>query len=123
MDLSTIKPVERQYEVKHPATGEATGLVLTLACTHDDRVKAAIREANDHYLKNTGEKASEKELDAYDNAIAASYVIDVEFTGDANWKGKTPKFSQSLAHEMCEVHTIKEQVIREVKKVKDFYKA
>lgn len=123
MDLSTIKPVEREYEIKHPGTGEGTGLILTLACTHDERVKAAIREANDHYLKSPGEKKSEKDLDAYDNAIAASYVVNLKFTGDAEWRGGKPKYSLDLAKDICSHDAFKEQVIREVKKVRDFYKA
>lgn len=123
MDLAQIKPVERQYEVKHPGTGEPTGLILTLACTHDARVKAAIRKANDHYLKHAGDKPSQDQLDAYDHALMAAHITGIEFTGEATWNGETPSYSDKLAREMCEVHAIKEQVVREVKKVKDFYKA
>jgi hypothetical protein len=123
MDLSTIKPVERAYEVTHPYTGKPTGLVLTLACTHDERVKTAIRAANDHYLKTAGDKPSQKDLDDYDHSLMAAHITKIEFTGDANWKGKTPAYSNDLARELCEVHVIKEQVVKEVKKVKDFYKA
>jgi hypothetical protein len=122
MDLANIKPVEKEYEVVHPATDEPTGLVLTLACVHDERVKAGIREANDWLLKK-GKDATKADEDEHDNRIAAAYIVDVRFERDAVWNGKTPAYSKSLALEIASNPAIKQQMIKETARIKDFYKA
>ena len=122
MDLADIKPIEKRYNVQHPGTGEETGMILVLACTHDERVKRAMRAVNDEILKG-GKDLSESEQQKLDDAFAACYIVDVEFTGDATWNGKTPKYSESLAKEICAIPALKEQVLFEVRRVKDFYQA
>ena len=122
MDLASIKPIEKRYNVQHPATGEETGMILVLACTHDERVKRAMRAVNDKILES-GKDLSESEQQKLDDAFAACYVVDVEFTGDATWSGKTPKYSEALAKEICAIPALKEQVLFEVRRVKDFYQA
>lgn len=122
MDLSTIKPVEKEYEVKHPATDEPTGLVLVLACVHDDRVKSAIREANDKALK-LGKEMSKADEEQYDNELAASYIVGCKFERDAVWNGQKPEFSRKLAIEIASNPAIKQQLLKETSKIKDFYKA
>lgn len=122
MDLATIKPVEKEYEVKHPADDSPTGLILTLACVHDDRVKAGIREANDWLLKK-GKDATKADEDEHDNRFAAAYIVDCRFERDAVWNGKTPKYSRELAIEIASNTAIKQQLIKETSRIKDFYKA
>ena len=122
MDLATIKPVEKEHNVIHPGTGEPTGLVLVLACVHDSRVKAGIREANDWALK-IGKDITKEQEEEYDNRLAAAYVVDCRFEGDAVWNGKKPKFSRDLAVEFASHPVIKEQLARETRKIRDFYKA
>lgn len=122
MDLATIKPVEKEYEVKHPADDSPTGLVLTLACTHDDRVKVALREAND-WLLQKGKDATKADEEEHDNRFAAAYIIGVRFERDAVWNGKTPEFSRDLAIEIASNPAIKQQLIKETSRIRDFYKA
>lgn len=122
MDLSSIKPIEKRYNVQHPATGEGTGMILVLACTHDERVKRSMRAVNDEILK-AGKDMSAAEQQKFDDALAAAYIVDVEFTGDAEWKGDKPKYSAELAKEICSLPALKEQVLFEVRRTKDFYQA
>jgi len=134
MDLADIKPIEKRYNVEHPATGEETGMILTLACAHDERVKEAIRAVNDEILK-AGKDMPEADQRRLDDAFAACYVVGLEFTDvvkevdgeevaeKATWNGKTPKYSDKLAREICAIPAIKEQVLFEVRRTKDFYKA
>lgn len=122
MDLATIKPIEKEYEVKHPADESPTGLVLVLACVHDDRVKAGIREASDWALK-IGKDMTKAQEEEHDNRFASAYIVDFRFERDAVWNGKTPKFSREIAVEIASNPAIKQQLIRETSKIKDFYKA
>lgn len=122
MDLANIKPVEKEYEVRHPATDEPTGLILTLACLHDERVKAGVREAND-WLLAKGKEATKADEDEHDNRIAAAHIVDVRFERDAVWNGKKPKYSKALAIEIASNPAIKQQMIRETSNIRDFYKA
>ncbi|MCK2149536.1 hypothetical protein MYE70_10705 [Marinobacter alexandrii] len=122
MDLSQIKPIEKKYNLQNPATGKETGMILTLACSHDARVKKAHREANDKVLE-AGKSLTEDQEQEFEVSISASYITGVEFTGDAQWKGATPKYSESLAREVCSIPALREQILFEVRKTKDFYKA
>lgn len=122
MDLSTIAPIEKRYNVQNPATGEDTGMILVLACTHDDRVKMAMRAVNDKIIAAGREMTEAQERDL-DNEMAAAYVVGVEFEGDASWKGKTPDYSAALAKEIVSIPALKEQVLFEVRRTKDFYQA
>ncbi len=122
MDLATIKPVEKEYEVKHPATDKPTGFILELACVHDERVRAGMREADDWALE-LGEKMTKAQEFEYDNRRASAYIVGCRFERDATWDGKTPKFSREFAVEIASNMAIKQQIIKETSKVKDFYKA
>lgn len=122
MDLATIKPIEKEYEVKHPADDSPTGLVLVLACVHDERVKAGIREASDWALK-LGKDMTRAQEEEYDNRMAAAYIVDCRFERDAVWNGKTPEYSKALALEIASNTAIKQQMLKETNKIKDFYKA
>ena len=122
MDLSTIAPIEKEYDLQHPRTGEATGLILTLACGHDDRVQKAQRENNDAMLLK-GKDATDKDAEEYEIGRWAAYIVGVKFTGDANWKGETPEYSVKLAKDICAKAAFREQVMFEVRRTKDFYTA
>lgn len=122
MDLATIKPLEKQVEIKHPATGEPTGLILSVACLHDERVKSGIREANDWALK-LGKDMTKAQEAEYDDRLAASYIVGCKFEGDAVWNGETPEYSKALALEFAGSAVIKEQLLKETRSIKDFYKA
>ena len=121
MDLANIAPIERKLNLKNPANGQETGMVLTIACIHDDRVKAANRAINDEILK-LGKDITDEQLAKLDDKLAASCIFDVEFTGDSCWKNDKPKFSQSLAVEICSIPSLKEQVLAEFRRTQDFYK-
>ena len=120
MDLANIAPIERKLNLKNPADGTETGMVLTIACIHDDRVKKATRETNDEILK-LGNDITDAKLAKLDDQLAASCIFDIEFTGDACWHGKTPKFSKALAVEVCSIPSLKEQVLAEFRRTQDFY--
>lgn len=122
MDLSTIQPIEKEYNVQNPADGKPTGMIVTLACTHDPRVQQATRAIHDEIIKAGKDLSDEKAADL-DNAMAAAYIVDVRFEGDAQWKGGTPKYSKELAKEICAITALKEQIQYEARKTRDFYKA
>jgi len=122
MDLSQIKPIEKHYNVQNPADGKPTGMILTLACSHDDRVMKAQRAANDMIIEK-GKDATDKDAEDYDIARWSSHIVNVEFEGDANWRGEKPKYSEDLAKDICSVIALREQVAFEVRRTKDFYQA
>ncbi len=120
MDLAKIKPIEAKLNLRNPANNKETGMILTIACSHDDRVKKATREINDKLL-SLGKDITEEQLSALDNEMAAACIFDVEFTGDSCWEGERPKFSKSLAIEICSIQSLKEQVLAKFRSTQDFY--
>ena len=122
MDLASLTPIEKRFNVKHPRTGEPTGMILTLGCMHSPKIRAAVRKINDQIIRHGADMdpAKEVELDA---ALVAAHITDIEFEGEANWHGKKPAYTPELAREVCSLQAIKDQVVKEVQSVRDFYPA
>lgn len=120
MDLANIEPIESKLDLLNPSNGEKTGMILTIACSHDDRVKKATRQINDKLL-SIGKDITEEQLSALDNEMAAACIFDVEFTGDSCWNKQKPKFSKALAIDICSKPSLKEQVLAKFRSTQDFY--
>lgn len=108
MDLfEALTPKPSRLEIKHPVSGEGTGLFLDLVSASDHRVKAAERA----YIDECRASGGKPEQDALARRKAAAAVVGFEFTGEASWKGKKPQFSEAIRDELMQVEKVYEQVI------------
>ena len=120
MDLfDQLQPKPYRMEVKHPGSGEGTGLFLDLVPISDRRVKAAERAYVDSLnAKGGAERANSDELSRLKVAAA---VVGFEFAGDATWRGEKPEFSEELRAEILGNEKVYEQVIVQVANDRNFF--
>jgi len=87
MDLSTLKPIERDVEITNPGTGAPLGVRVTIMSIDDDRLKAQKRafrdEANRLAAKGKYVKAAQEEENSHLLLFAA--------TTDWKWYNPTGK--------------------------------
>lgn len=97
MDLSGIKAGIRTIDIKHPATGEKTGLSLDLVSLEDDRVKAINRKYQNKAMRGsvTLEDLEEQRLE-----VIAATIIGWKWEGEAKWGGEKPAYSAAKALEV-----------------------
>lgn len=123
MDISAIKPVERVLDIKHPATGEATGLKLTVCSLQDPRAKAVQRSQLDARLNKKAKHRSIAEIEREAVELLSSMVVGIEFTGKASWGGKKPEFSKEIVKEMLGHDWLRTQVDEFAGATEDFFEA
>lgn len=90
MDLSDISAHSRTLEIKHPATGNPTGLVLELVPMEDDRVKAVRRKYQNKAMRGG---LSVEDLEEQTFELLAAAIIGWTWNGDLTWNGEKPKYS------------------------------
>jgi len=116
MDLSTLVPVERTVDVLHPKTNEPTGLQLTVAHESDPRVMEAVRKIYDEARTGGG-------LDAdRGRRLTMAHVVGWNWTGEAQFKGERPEFSQEKLAEVCTVPPVAAAIFKAVNDDAGFYK-
>ena len=93
-DLSSIVAAERSIEIKHPATDEPVGLLLTLLPDSHPQVRAASRKATNERLLNRGKVTAEKMESGRIDMLVAS-VGGWEWKGDLHFHGKKPPFDET----------------------------
>ena len=120
MDLfDQLQPKPSRMEVKHPGTGEGTGLFLDLVSMSDPKVKAAERAYIDSLNAEAGSKPASRDDLARLKASAA--LVGCEFTGEATWKGKKPEFSEALRAEIMANEKVYEQVLLHLVNDRNFF--
>jgi hypothetical protein len=126
MDLfEALQAKPSRLEIKHPGTGEGTGLFIDLVSASDPKVKAAEREYLDEIRAKAvqgGERVA-PDTQKLARLKARASVVGWEFTGDANWKGKQPEFSEALADELLANEKVFEQVIIHMADDRNFFPA
>jgi len=119
MDLSAIKPHSVELPIKHPATGQATGLVLEVVSEYDDRVKAAERVGRQTIMA-AGSTTPELVDDLYRSRMAA-HVIGWRWDGEANWGGDKLKFTPENVARVLSNDMVREQLAQAVEKRAAFF--
>lgn len=116
MDLSTLVPVERTVDVMNPKTNEPTGLRLTVAHESDPRVMEAARKIYDE-ARIAGGLDPER-----GRRLTMAHVVGWEWTGEAQFKGERPDFSQEKLAEVCAVPPVSAAIFKAVNDDAGFYK-
>ena len=116
MDIGSLIPVERVVDVLDPRNSQPTGLKLTIAHDSDPRVMEIMRKIYDEAL--VGEQVQDRGL-----RVTMAHIVGWEWTGEANFKGKKPKFTQAALEEVCAVPAVGNAVYKAVTDEAGFYKA
>lgn len=99
MDLSTLKPTEREIEIVHPVTREPFDIKITLMSVTDERLAKLKRKFQDERLRLETKGKGFKAEDIDDNLkmLAFSSIIDWKWEGEANFHGEKPALNRNNA--------------------------
>jgi hypothetical protein len=123
MDISTIAPVGRPIEIKHPATHQPTGLVLHLLPFTDPKVKAVQRKITNARLNRRNQKLTAEQIEANSIEIAMAAVSGWEWKGDASFNGQKLAFDRDNLRTVLSVDWIRSQVDEELGDESGFFEA
>lgn len=126
MDISSITPTERPFDIKHPKTGESIGLTVTLLPDSDQKVVTARRKYIDERMQRTKKMTASAYETLQTNLIVAA-VNGWEWGKDANgdecsFHGEKPEFSEAtLRRVLKELPWIKSALDQEIGDEASFY--
>lgn len=114
MDISSIVATERSVHIKHPATGEPIGLVITLRPDTDPVVVEARRRFLNDRLAKRGKITAEK-LEQQQNAVLIAAISGWTWEGDVTFEGAKPDFNPvNLAKVLKKLPWMREQIDEEL---------
>lgn len=103
MDISSLVPTERLYEVKHPKTDEPIGIIVSLVSIDDDKLKAVKRRIADKraHLEARGKSLSGSDIDNNTNEIVFAAMTGWQWSDTAEWRGKkNPPFNKETVFDV-----------------------
>lgn len=125
MELSTLVPSERTYTMRHPATDEPLGIVVSLVSLDDDRLKAVKRKIADKrvHLEARGKRLSAADIDANTNEIIFAAMTGWTWSDGAEWRGNTsPTFDKTTVLDVLNtLEWFRNQLSAEVTAVDRFF--
>lgn len=127
MDLSSIKPAARKFDLTHPATDEKIGISVTLLPDSDPKVKAVRRKRMDATLANRRQKFTSAQAEAFTVDLLVAAIAGWEWGKDANgeqntFNGEVPEFTESNVRKVVkELDWFQDQVNRELGDDAAFY--
>lgn len=92
MDLSSITPDTLDIEIRHPGTGEPTGLVIKAVSLQSEQVKAVTRRLQNKALRARNKVTTAETIEQNAIEILAAAVVGWTWGGEADWKGKKLEF-------------------------------
>lgn len=92
MDISTIVAAPRTIDIKHPSTGEAIGLTVTLRPDSSDEVQAAKRKLINERLRHDV-KATAERMENNGYLLLEAAVCGWDWQGDLNFEGSKPELT------------------------------
>jgi hypothetical protein len=124
VDLSDLKPVERNIEILHPKTKEPIGVTVSILSINDDRLKNIKRKIQDQRLNLERKGKNFKSSDIEENEIALLFgaMVGWSWEGDACYKGEKPAFNkQNVSEVMTDLTWFKDQVMEEISDEENFF--
>lgn len=111
MDLSTLAPSTVPLEIRNPATGKPTGLVLNLLSADSEPVKKVKRQLLNKALARRNRKATADEVEESNLDLLVAAIESWEWKGDTTWKGgKKPEFKPDAVREVVSTSWIRSQI-------------
>ena len=124
LDISSLKPKEREIRLNHPSTGEPLPIWLTIMSADDPRLKVHQRRLIDSRRQKQarGKDFSAEQMETELVKMLAHAIVDWKF--EVHYNGEFPAFSVKKASEMLADPNIPwffEQVNTEVGDTKAFF--
>jgi len=105
MDLSVIKAVDREVELRHPATDEGLGMYFYLRSPHSDEVRKAERSWLNKRLAKRKQNLTAESLEAAAEAKIEAAVSGWRFdSSDVTIDGEQPDFSPQTLRSLIRDH-------------------
>jgi len=120
MDLSTLQPVARTIDLKHPATDENIGIRVTLLPDSDPKVKAVRRKRMDANLASRRQKFTSVQLENFTTDLLVAAIAGWEWGNDPDghpntFKGEVPEFTpENVRAVVKELDWFRAQIDREL---------
>lgn len=120
MDLSNLKPVTSELEIKDPATGQPTGLVFEVIYVNDDRYE---RHSYERVIAESegGEAPSYSQYKRRRVGQIAGACVGWRWDGDASFGGEKLEFSAENLRKVLSVNEIRDQVEKGLNDKKRFF--
>jgi len=97
MDLATLVLPTVTIDILHPATGEPTGLRITLRHKDCPQVKSVVKKYTQKLITSRRQRLTVDELTEQEIEILIAVVESWEWGGSAKWHGKKPDISEVRA--------------------------
>ena len=104
MDLNAIKAIDREVELRHPATDEGLGMFFSLRSPHSDEVRKAERSWLNKRLAKRKQNLTAESLEAAAEAKIESAVSGWRFESEVTIDGEQPEFSPSALRALIRDH-------------------
>lgn len=100
-ELTNIVAIERTIDIKHPRTGVAVGLAVTLLPETHPKVRAESRRILNERINNRSKTTAEKsEASRLDMLVAA--VSEWDWKGELTFRGTKPGLTPPVVREVLE---------------------
>lgn len=104
MDLTAIKAIDREVELRHPATDEGLGMFFSLRSPHSDEVRKAERAWLNKRLAKRKQNLTAESLEAAAEAKIESAVSGWRFESEVTIDGEQPEFSPTALRTLIRDH-------------------
>lgn len=108
-DLSTVVATTSRLEIRHPSTGELTGLVLHLRPMSHPDVKAVSRKFTNQNLRMQRVKITSEKLDIHRLDLLVTAIERWEWTGTASWAGEKLELTPENVRKVLKTDWIRSQ--------------
>lgn len=124
MDISEIKPTEREIEIMFP-NGDPSGIMVTIMSPDDARMKTIIRRVTDKNLelKRKNKTPSAVEIEENETALVGATIVDWNWSkSDLTLDGKKPDCTPvNVRKVVSTVPWFKAQLAEELGDTKSFF--
>lgn len=104
MDLTEIKAIDREVELRHPATDEGLGMFFSLRSPHSEEVRKAERAWLNKRLAKRKQNLTAESLEAAAEAKIESAVSGWRFESEVTIDGDQPEFSPAALRSLIRDH-------------------
>lgn len=96
MDISTLIPVERIIEIKHPGKDENLGIRVNILSMNDDKLKQVRRQFINKRieLEKRGKSYNAADIEANEVDLLLHCITGWDWYGDINFEGSKPDFTE-----------------------------
>lgn len=102
MDICEIKPVQREIDIVHPASGEPLGIKVTVLSLNDPKMSYLKRRIVNQRLEleRRGKTFKADDIEENNVALLIAAMVDWKWEGDIDFQGEKPEFNEKNIKEV-----------------------